>query len=183
MNEFPEMPTNVEKLFELFWAMGDNRSTAEIAKRQGVTPRTVQRYAKKYGWADLIAEREATSLQEIKKAVKEADQEAQNQAIIEATEYNKMLSEMVHHAYERFKEGKIIAKSFADVERIMKMDMDYQRFLKEDDQGGSGEVDNITSLANAITSMAHLVAPPKEDDDQGDDGGYVKDETRRANQG
>lgn len=183
MNKFPEMPANVGKLFELFWAMGDNRSTAEIAKRQGVTPRTVQRYAKKYGWADLIEEREAASLQEIKKAVREADQEAQNQAVIEAVEYSRMLDDLARQAYEKFKKGKISVKSIADYERIHKMRIDHQRFLREDSQDDSGGVDNITSLANAITSMAHLVAPPKDDDDQGDDGGYVKDETRRANQG
>lgn len=181
MSEFPKMPPNIEKLFEMYWVAGDDRSTAEIAKDQGVTPRTIQRYAKKYGWVELVEAREAAALRGVKRAVKEADQEAQSQAIIEAVAYNKMLSELVNHGMENFRMGKIKAKSVADLERIHKMYMDNQRFLKEDGRGNSAGVDNMASLADAIRSgMGHIKPPETESKDE-QMFGYVKEEENRMN--
>lgn len=103
--------------FEYYYILGESRTYKQVAEHFSKTEGTVKKWANKYNWSDMIAQR---ALENAKKAGIEALR-AEITAV--KAEYRGQLTVLLERACNDIKEGKLKVESVEDIETLIKLSL------------------------------------------------------------
>lgn len=138
------MNATQQKAYEYWVSLGDTRTLKTVAAEVGVSHVTVKRWASKFKWNDLLAEREAPVIERMR--------ENSDKRLDELAEAQKMLRSvsliLVKNYLQSLVAGEIKMTSAADFERIV-------RGVDTLKKNGGGQpireiMDNISTLGKVL---------------------------------
>lgn len=106
------------ELFEMYYAMGKNRSIKELAQKEEVevSERTIYNYSNKFNWKERVRQRDI----EINKEISEM---AKDEIIDAKAEYRRMIRDIVRKAKEDILAEDLKVEDISDLERLIKLDL------------------------------------------------------------
>jgi hypothetical protein len=132
-----------KKAFEVYYSLGEKRSTRATAKKVGVSPGTIQNWSKSFNWAERVEIRDAT--------VGEAlEQKAIDTVVTLKADYHKIIKATIFAAIERIKSGELRIENVNDLRMLVQLDLDL---LGEEDRRNKGQMDAMTNAIQASLQM------------------------------
>lgn len=110
-----KIESNIQReAFELYYALGENRSLKAVALHFGKSERTIANWSRAFSWVDRC----------IQRTVEESDSKEKKSIQLDVkTAYRRLFNNLVAKAVEDFKLGKLRIKSISDLEKVAKMDL------------------------------------------------------------
>lgn len=147
------------KAFEIYYALGEDRSIRNVAKEMNKSSTTIHNWSKSFNWRERVEIRDTTVHKQLEKKTLDTivDLKAQYHKIIKAT---------IFQAVEDIKNGTLKIESMSDLQKMVQLDLEL---LGEEDRRSKGMMEELNS---AITqSMAFFSNMEYEDYTESDNDG------------
>jgi len=103
--------------FEMYYALGDERSLRKTAKLVGVSQTTIAKFSKKYNWPAKVAERDALNTRNITKY-------DETEKLKKKISYRRTIKKLVVDWIDKYERGEIKIKDVNDLMKLINMDLE-----------------------------------------------------------
>lgn len=123
------------KAFDLYYAMGDDRSYDAVASRIGVSKQSIYKWSKQNNWQQRIAERDAKNAEQIYK-------QTDDDMVKTALQYREVAKASIGAYIKKLKNGELDIKTPADFIKLVELDMKL-----------AGIIENITEEKSETSTV------------------------------
>lgn len=132
-----------KEAFEMYYAMGDERSMRKLAKALNTSLTTVNNWAQSFDWTSRIEVRDAQ--------VGRMLEAKTNETVVEMkAKYHTFLKGLIARAIENFKEKTLNIEDIDDLVKVIKLDLEL---LGEGGGTGNGYLDDLNKAIGAGMAM------------------------------
>ena len=103
--------------FEIYYALGDERSLRKVAEQVDRTERSIAGWSRKFHWVDRVAQRE------IEEAKDGGNSGKPTQVTEVKTRYRILMNNLLAKASNMIASGELKIKNIPDLERVVKLDL------------------------------------------------------------
>lgn len=126
------------KAFDLYYAMGEQRSYEKVSRQIGVSKNSIYKWANVFGWAERIKQRDAENAQRL--------YEETNASVIDKyRQYNKIIDGAIAKGIEKLKKGEMDIQA-SDLIRLIDLGIKINGIIDGEEkttQGNSGVTFNF----------------------------------------
>lgn len=134
-NETVEM----KQLFELYFAMGKDRSYRRLSEEQKVPESSIKRYSRSFNWTKRIEQRELAVMDEVERRTHEA-------VVYGKSQYRQLIGILTERFHSDVSSGRIRINSVNQFVELVRLDLE----LMGEENSGKKEVDNLAGAFEAL---------------------------------
>ncbi len=148
--------------FELYYALGDNRSYSKVAEKFGVSIGCISAWSKKYSWQRRVAERD-------NKMALRLQRETDKQILEDRKMYRKIIKASLQSYMDNLKVNKIKINNIKDFYTLARLDMMFMETLDKGTANDVGDLisvsgDSMDTLNRLNDELAGVAEPPEEEE-------------------
>lgn len=134
------------KAFDLYYAMGSDRSYEAVSQEIGVSKNSIYAWSKKFNWQDRVKERDNAN-------VKRMYEETDNNIVSTMVSYRKVISASVADYIKNLKEGKVKINSASDFIKLVELDIKIAELMNTEKNASIADNDknNKTIISFNLT--------------------------------
>lgn len=107
---------NAQYGFEIYYALGDNRTHQKVAEIMNKSLPTVQGWSKKYNWTEKVKQRDYEILEKLR-------QKNTEMIIEDRTKYREIIKQAIEQFRQNLEQGKVNVRNITALEKLVKLDL------------------------------------------------------------
>lgn len=131
------------KAFEVYYALGEERSVRSVAKKMNKSATTIQNWSKSFNWKERVEIRDVTVTEAFEKKVVDT-------IVSLKADYHKIVKALIVSSIEDIKLGKLKINSVTDLEKMVTLSL---TLMGEEDRRAKGAMEEMSNAIQASMQM------------------------------